>query len=135
MRIYFSEDEVCLDASNEEFANLKVALDTFTTSQADQLSLDTESGIDPHPYSLMLNKLILIKSDSVLNIYAEQSALFIKASNKHLELLAVNLPQSIELESAGIPYHVHFDRTGWPNEIAAHSVDLIFCVSHSGRVG
>lgn len=127
MRIYFSEGEACLDASSEEYANLKVVLDNFISSQTEQLIIDTDNVLDPHPYALVLDKLMLIKSDSALRIYMEQLTLFIEGSDKHIALLALNLPQNVEETSPDILYHIHFDHAGWPNEVAADSLDLILC--------
>ena len=132
MRVYSSEGEASIEGTTKEYFELKLALDNFIASPAISLVRDTEQGVDPRPYDLLLNKLIFSKSGSAVRIRADGSALCLDGSSGNLALLADNLPYGAEESSLGVPYHVHFDHAGWPNEITSDSLELVFCVQRIG---
>lgn len=132
MRITYSEGEVSLEATTQEFTELKSTLDNFIASPKMQLHVEAESGFDPSPYDALLSCLIFQKSEALIQVRAEGSALCIEGAGECLAKLAANLPYDAEDPETGIRYHIHFDHVGWPSHVAANSADLILCVQHVG---
>lgn len=132
MRIYASEGEASIEASAEAFADLKLKIEQFIASPAQQLAIAVAGEFDPKPYDALLDNLIFKKNGSALHINAEASVLCIAGSNGNLALFAKNLPYDAEDPKSWLPYHIHFDHAGWPNEVTSNSLALVLCKRRDG---
>ena len=120
-------NELELEGSNLELAELREAILRFCKSDEPTLDLAADSQFDPTPYQYKLSRLHLQKTTEPILISAAAGTLSISGQPELLRLFSENLPYDAH-HTSSIPYHVHFDRIGREDHVSEASLSIVLAL-------
>lgn len=116
--------ELDIEGSNSEFAELRSAILNFCDGTETTIVLPAQSEFDPSPYQCRLEYLCLRKTDDPILVSVADEKLFIAGEARFLRLFARNLPYDAH-HTSSVNYHVHFDRLGREDHMSEASLGLV----------
>jgi hypothetical protein len=117
-------DEIEIEGSNQELADLRQAILQFARKGDPEMSFPVETHFDPSPYQGRLPTLVFMKTTDRLMISVKAIALLVSGSSDALTLFAENLPYDAR-QTSSVRYHVRFGSVGRENMIAEESLEVV----------